>query len=98
MCSCTKSLHKLDQKKCKLLVNINNCMLYYYSDQQIPPEPTYELVTKFTDDKLNDNLIVDNNVNMENNPAYTATDTQDNPPDHHYDFIPASDNVKTKKK
>ena len=68
-----------------------------------PPEPTYELVTKLTDDddkfnnKLNDNK--DDDVNMENNPAYTATDTpQDNSSDHHYDFIPANDDVKAKKK
>ena len=35
---------------------------------------------------------------MEKNPSYSVTDVQDSSVDHHYDFIPGSDDAKDKKK
>ena len=60
-------------------------MFLYYQNVQ---EPTYELVTKPTAD----------DVNMEKNPSYSVTNVQDSSLDHHYDFIPGSDDIKAKKK
>ena len=46
------------------------------------------MVTKLTPD----------DVNMEKNPSYSIADAQNSSSDHHYDIIPANDDVKDKKK
>ena len=43
-------------------------------------------------------VTADDTVNMEKNPSYSVTGVQDSSLDHHYDVIPGSDVVKTKKK
>ena len=81
-------MHKPNQKKSKLSQIL---LIVIYSNvvsHQNVPEPTYELVSNFKTD----------NVNIEKNPSYSVTGVQDSSVDHHYDVIPSSDDVKTKKK
>ena len=58
----------------------------HYRNQNVP-EPTYEMVTKLTPD----------DVSMEKNPSYSVADAQNSSSDHHYNIIPANDDVKDKK-
>ena len=65
---------------CSSQLAIYFCYVHSIKQAANTPEPTYELA------KLDD-------VNMENNPAYSMHDT---PMHHHYDFIPVNNHTKVK--
>ena len=80
-------MSKWNKSRCVIIyAKIYNIVIPISDTKQaaVAPEPSYELVDKSSD------------VKLENNPAYSISTTQDSSEDHHYDMIPTNNHAKGK--